>query len=710
MRGPKTNAVKPKGMGVANWLAPALLLLTVLAVYSRVATFGFVNYDDPEYTFENPHVNVGLTPGGIIWAFTQSYAANWHPLTWISHMLDFQMFGAQSGIEHVMNLLFHAATTLLLFFFLKKTTGSIGCGLFVAFGFALHPLHVESVAWISERKDVLSTLFFVLTLWAYVDYARNPRPVRYLWVMGWFVCALLSKQMAVTLPLLLLVIDFWPLRRVITTPDAISVAIREKIPLIALSIGAAMIAFLVQRGGGAVSSFERLPLSIRLMNVPVAYATYLVQFLWPMNLAVFYPYDPSPNWWEPVAASIGLIAISIFAWKQRANRPYLLAGWLWYLITLLPVVGIIQIGAQAHADRYTYIPLIGVLIAVAWGVRDLAASAHVKAFAPYLAAGVALFWILLTWIQIGYWSDSIALFQHAVQVTRNNFVAYNDLGVALWKAGRVPEAIVAYQESVRSQPFFADAHYNLGTALMDTPGREGDAIHEMQTALKLDPQNAKARNNLGKLLAQGSASGPAQLEHFEAALRADPNQVEAHINLANALGQQGKFEDALREYRTALRLDPSRAITHVNLANVLASMPGRIDEAIGEYRAAIKIAPDLAAAHFNLASALAEAGRRDDAVVEYRLAIKADPHLVQAHNDLGVVLAQMPGRLNEAIAEFEAALRQQPDFFDAHMNLGRALSQVPGRSADAIGELEKAYQIQPDPRIKAMIQKLRGSR
>jgi len=264
-RAQKTNLVAPKGMGVANWWAPSLLLLAVLAVYSRVATFEFVNYDDPAYTFENPHVNVGLTPGGIVWAFTQSYAANWHPLTWISHMLDFQMFGAQSGMQHIVNLLFHAATTLLLFFLLKKITGSVGCALFVAFGFALHPLHVESVAWISERKDVLSALFFVLTLWAYVSYARDPRRVRYLWVLGLFVCALLSKQMTVTLPLVLLVIDFWPLHR--------HPAIREKLPLFALSIGAALIAFLVQRGGGAVSSFERLPLSTRLMNVPVAYAT-----------------------------------------------------------------------------------------------------------------------------------------------------------------------------------------------------------------------------------------------------------------------------------------------------------------------------------------------------------------------------------------------------------------------------------------------------
>jgi protein O-mannosyl-transferase len=435
-----------------------------------------------------------------------------------------------------------------------------------------------------------------------------------------------------------------------------------------------------------------------------------VQFVWPMNLAVFYPYDPSPGWWKPVAASIALIAISIFVWRQRSNRPYLLAGWLWYLITLLPVIGIIQIGAQAHADRYTYIPLIGVLIALAWGAKDLATSARVSVPARYLAAGVSLFWIVLTWIQVGYWADSITLFEHAVHVTANNYVAFNDLGVALWKAGRTPEAILAYEQSVRSQPLFADAHYNLGTALMDTPDRQADAIREMQTALTLDPNNAKARNNMGKLLAQGSASIPTQAAHFEAALRGDPNQVEAHINFANALAQEGKLEDALREYQTALRLDPSRAVTHANLANVLASMPGRMDEAIGEYRAAIKIAPDLAAAHYNLGSALAGVGRRDQAVLEYQLAIQADPHLVQAHNDFGVLLAQMPGRQQEAIAEFEAAIRQQPNFFDAHMNLGRALSQVPGRSQEAIRELEKAYEIRPDPRIKAMIQQLSGSR
>jgi len=546
------------------------------------------------------------------------------------------------------------------------------------------------------------------------------------------VCALLSKQMTVTLPAVLLVVDFWPLRR--------RLAIMEKLPLFALSNGAAIIAFLVQRGGGAVSSFERLPWSTRLMNVPVAYVTYLWQFVWPLNLAAFYPYDPSPDWWKPVAASVALVVISIFAWRQRANRPYFLAGWLWYAITLLPVVGIIQIGAQAHADRYTYIPLIGVLIAVAWGAKELAATR-----ARYLAAAVALLWIPLTWIQIGYWADSIALFQHAIQVTRNNYVAYNNLGFAFSKAGKLPEAIFAYQESVRSQPSYADAHYNLGTALMDTPGREADAIQEMQNALKLDPQNAKARNNLGKLLAQGAAPVPDQVEHFKAALQGDPNQVEAHINLANALGQQGKFEEALREYRIALHLDPSRAITHVNLANVLASMPGRMDEAIGEYRAAIQISPDLAAAHYNFASALVGAGRKDEAAVEYRLAIKADSQLFQAHNDLGVLLAQRPGRMEEAIAEFRAAIRVRPDFVDAHLNLGRALSEVagrsgeaiaefeaavrmnpesamahyqlgvalsklPGRKADAIRELERASAIQPDPQIRAVLDELRLSR
>ncbi len=464
--GPKLNDVKPKGLGVASWSAISLLLLTVF-IYARVATFGFVNYDDPAYTFENPHVNVGLTPGGDHLGHSlQTYAANWHPLTWISHMLDFQIFGAESGMQHLTNILLHAATTLLLFFFLKKVTGSIGCGLFVAFGFALHPLHVESVAWISERKDVLSTLFFVLTLWAYVDYARDPRAVRYMWVVGLFVCALLSKQMTVTLPLVALVLDFWPLRR--------NVAIRTAIKRKASAVRALHWRRDHHLPGAArrrepISSFEKIPLSTRLMNVPVAYATYLVQFVWPLNLSVFYPYDASPDWWIPAAASIGLIAISIFAWNQRVNRPYLLAGWLWYLITLLPVVGIIQIGAQAHADRYTYIPLIGVLIALAWGAGDVAAMP-----ARYLAAGAALFWIGLTWIQIGYWADSVTLFQHAVQVDPDDYVAHNNLGFALSTAGKLPEAIVEYKESVRSQPSYADAHYNLGTAFdgySRSPGR-----------------------------------------------------------------------------------------------------------------------------------------------------------------------------------------------------------------------------------------------
>jgi protein O-mannosyl-transferase len=680
-----------------NWIPVIPLLLAVLTVYARVTTFGFVNYDDPDYTFENVHVNGGLTADGVVWAFTRSYAANWHPLTWISHMLDFEFYGSRAGMHHLTSVLLHAGSTLLLFFLLQKMTGSTWRSLFVAFGFALHPFHVESVAWISERKDVLSVFFFFLTLWAYAAYARDSRPLRYMWVAGLFVCALLSKQMAVTLPVVTLVLDFWPLRR--------GYRVMEKIPLMALAIGAATMAFVAQQRGGAVFTLGQVPLLLRLANVPIAYVTYLLQFLWPANLAVFYPYRSSLGWWWPILALFLMMAISALAWNQRTQRPYLLAGWLWYLITLLPVVGIIQIGAQAHADRYTYVPLVGILIALAWAAAELAAKP-----AAYALTAIAIVWISLTWFQLGYWADSITLFRHAIAATRQNYLAYNNLGEALSKTGDLPEAIAAYQEAVRIQPQYAKAHYNLGTALMESTGRRTDAIRELETAVMLDPQYAKANNNLGKALAQDSESLPAAIEHYKQALRADPDLVEAHINLANAFAQDDKVNEAMGEYQVALRLDPTRATTHFALANLLTRVPERTLEAIAEYRRAIEIQPNFPEAQNNLGSVLASiGGHLPEAIAAFQSAVKSQPDYAEAHFNLGNALTQTPGRMPDAIAEWRAAIRSNPQHFRAHYNLGVALAQS-ARKSEAITEFEAAYRIQPDPKIREIMDQLRNSR
>ncbi len=680
-----------------RWLYPALLLGLLLAVYCRVATFPFVNFDDPDYTFQNPHVRDGITLPGLAWAFTSFHAANWHPLTWMSHMLDFEIFGARSGAHHVTNLLLHVACSIILFFLLCRMTKSRWCSLLVAFGFAFHPLHVESVAWIAERKDLLGALFFLLSLSAYVTYALQPSPRRYLWVVLLFCCALLSKQMAVTLPAVAMALDFWPLRR--------PFQLRDKIPLAALAAAAIGVAFFAQRQAGAVASFEEVPLFTRLANVPVGYVTYLFQFLWPMNLSVYYPYHAALVWWQPVCAIVALVAISLVAWRQRIRRPYLLAGWCWYLITLLPVIGIVQIGAQAHADRYTYLPLVGIFIALAWWLQDVP-----QKFAYAVAIVVGLSWPVLTWMQVGYWRDSVALFEHATQVTDGNYLAYNNLGEALSKQpGKLDKAIGAYKMSVSLEPRFAPAHYNLGTTLLDA-GRRAEAVPELEAAIRLDSRFAKARNNLGRALAQDSVELPAAIENYQASVAGNPTGVESHVNLANAFARQGRMADAVREYHAALQIDSSNAVTHFDLANLLVQMDGELANAIAEYRRAIQIKPDYAAAYNNLGSAVArDPAGRADAIQAFERAIKADPQYAEAHFNLANAFAQNSGRMTEAMEEWRRTLRINPRHVRAHYNLGIAMAQM-HRTSEAIEQIEAAYEIEPSPEILQVLDQLRGGR
>jgi tetratricopeptide (TPR) repeat protein len=604
------------------WILAILLLLSVLAVYSQVATFAFVNFDDPQYVLDNSQVSGGLTAQGVVWAFTASHAANWHPLTWISHMLDFELYGSRSGMHHVTSVLFHAASTLLLFFLLRQITGSIWGSFFVAFGFALHPLHVESVAWISERKDVLSGFFFFLTLWAYAAYARDPRPIRYLWMALLFVCALMSKQMAVTLPVVALILDFWPLRR----PNRIL----EKIPLIALAVGAAIMAFVAQQKGGAVLTLGQVPLSLRLENAPVACVIYLLQFLWPANLAVFYPYRWL-EWWQPIAASAVLIGITALAWVQRVRRPYVLAGWLWYVVTLLPVIGIIQIGGQAHADRYTYIPLVGILIATTWAAMDLPPNLAIS-----FAAIVAIAWITLSWIQIGYWADSVVLFERAIEVTRDNSLAYNNLGEALSKReGKLPDAIAAFEQSVQIQPGYAKARVNLAGALAEE-GRVGDAVREYQAALRLDPTLSAVHFNLANLLSRLPGRMADAIDEYRQAIRIQPDFTEAQNNLGNALQSAGDLPAAIDAFQGAVKSQPGYAEGHFNLATALAQVPGRMPEAIAEWRAAIRMSPQNYRAHYNLGVAMAQSGQTSEAISEFEAAyrIQPDPKLRQILDQL----------------------------------------------------------------------------
>ncbi len=531
------------------------LSITVAILYLQVAGFGFVNFDDPDYVTRNSHVLKGLTADGVLWALRSGDAANWFPLTWITHMLDVGMFGMWAGGHHITNVVLHALASMLLFLFLNRATGAIGKSAFVAFLFAVHPLHVESVAWVAERKDVLNGVFWFLTLWLYVRYAETPSTGRYVSVAAAFCAGLMSKPMIVTLPFVLLLLDYWPLRR--------GVRWLEKLPLIGLAAAASGITFFVQRNAGAVHGS-------RVENVPVTYLIYMAQMFWPVRLAVFYPYGGSVPVWEWAGAALVLAAISVAAWRGEA---WFRVGWLWFLGTLVPVIGLVQVGGQARADRYMYVPMVGLAIVLAWGLPRWKWAG--------VAGCVAL--AALTWLQVGYWRDSGTLFEHAIAVTGPNYVA----------------------------------EHNLGTYLTDQPGRLPDAVSHLKAALRLQPDSVRARTDLGTALAKAGQL-PEAVREFEGALKTDPaagiparNLETAKAQMAEqlyydgvALAKAGKLEQAAAKFEAALRNKPDYAEAENNLGVTLGQTPGRSGEAAAHFRAALRIRPDYADAEYNLAVAL----------------------------------------------------------------------------------------------------------
>jgi len=545
-------------------LKPIYVILSLLAltliVYFQVHDFEFVNFDDRETIVGNTHIRDGLTLAGLAWAFTTSYAANWFPITWISHMLDFELFGLDSGWHHLTNVMIHAASVLLLFALLRRMTGKLWESAFVSFVLALHPLHVESVAWVSERKDVLSAFFWFLTTWLYLDYVDRPSVRRCLLALGAFCLGLMSKQMLVTVPFALLLLDYWPLKRPLN-----SRLVLEKVPYLALSAVASLIAFKVQHQAGAVLSVDYVPLATRAANAIISYVAYLMQFFWPSGLAVFYPYPPSFPAWQIAASALILIAISALAMR----RPYLTVGWLWYLGTLVPVIGLVQVGEQARADRYTYIPMIGISIMLAWGIAEIMERQPKARFTlRVVSAAFCLAWIALTWTQIQYWRNSVALFDHAIASTKNNFIAHLNLGVVLAEQGHTQDALRHLYASVEEKPDHNDGHDTLG-AVLGQMGRSQEAAEQFQTAIRIQPNDSEAHCNLGNvLLAQ--AKFPDAASEFRAAVRIFPDFSTAHFGLGAALLNQGQIDDAIAQFREALRIDPSMAPAQDALNKALA--------------------------------------------------------------------------------------------------------------------------------------------
>jgi protein O-mannosyl-transferase len=484
------------------------LAAAAIAVFAQTARNGFVSFDDGEYVYENPVVLSGLSFKGLVWAFTTRAAANWHPLTWLSHMLDVTLFGANAGAHHLVSLAFHAGSTVLLFHVLRNATGRLWRSALVAALFCVHPLHVESVAWLAERKDVLSTFFGMAALLAYVGHARRPSTPRYLGALLAFGLSLLAKPMLVTLPFVLLLLDVWPLDRQRRTPAALAV---EKVPFLILSALSAGITFFAQRQGGAVSSIAAYPLQTRAENALVAYVAYLAKAIWPSGLSYFYPFDTQWLGWRSLAAAAVLAAFSAVAVSQARARPFLLTGWLWYLGTLLPVIGIIKVGSQAMADRYTYFPLIGIFIAAVWSVPDRLLTARRGRIAAGAGAAFVLGALATTsWFQVRYWRNGSTLFLHALDVDPENWAALSNLGGEMLLRGNPSGAAAVLAESVRIRPENALAHAGLGLAL-EQEGRTREAAASFRKASLLEPGNASIQFDLCRLLrTEGDLAGSAE--------------------------------------------------------------------------------------------------------------------------------------------------------------------------------------------------------
>lgn len=603
------SAREERGPSRSNLWIYLVLALTTLLVYAQVVRFDFLNFDDPDYVSQNIHVRGGITWAGVRWAFTSTDAANWFPVTRLSHMLDGQLFGMQSGMHHLTNVILHLLAAFVLFAFLERATHMSWPSALVALLFALHPLHVESVAWIAERKDVLSALFLFVTLWAYVWYTERRTAARYLFVMLAFCLGLLSKPMLVTTPFLLLLLDFWPLRRARSAALLV-----EKIPLFLLSAVSAIVTYFVQEHAGAAEAI-RVPLGLRIENALVSYVAYIRDMFIPVRLAVFYPYPGHIPIWQPLIAALALIVISSFVVYCRRHR-FLVVGWLWYLGTLVPVIGLVQVGAQARADRYTYIPLIGLSIMLAWGLREFViCRPHTKPIVIRTLAAACGVCAVLCYLQVRYWRDSGQLFEHALRVTRENYVA----------------------------------EHNLGEYLSEEPGRLPEAVAHLRAAVHLRPDSLRARTDLGTALAKTAGGLPAAIQQYQAALQISPDSAITHNDLGAAFVQAGRVPEAIAQFEEAVRLDPEYAEARRNLA--LADSPE---------------------SHYNLGVELAKSGDTEKAIQEFNTAVRLRPDYAEAHNDLGVVLASVPGRLPEAITQWQTALRLKPDYADARANLDMA--------------------------------------
>ncbi|MFO1477010.1 MAG: tetratricopeptide repeat protein [Verrucomicrobiota bacterium] len=648
-------SAKDTGGRRAALLAAALFAL-VLGLFWPATRNGFVAYDDPRYVTENPVVQGGLTVSGAAWAFRTFTAANWHPVTWLSHMADCQWFGLDPRGHHFTSILLHAVNAALLFLLLRRITGTTWRAWIAAALFAIHPLRVESVAWISERKDVLSTFFGLLAIWAYAagNLKSQISNLKFICLSAFlYTLSLMSKPMLVTLPLLLLLLDFWPLGRF--ARSRLPRLVLEKLPFALLALGSCVVTWLAQRSGGAMTSMARVSAAARWENAAVSYVRYLLKSVWPSGLSANYPVVEH---WAPgvvVYAVILLGLISAAAWLTRRAAPWFFTGWSWYLAALTPVLGLVAVGEQSMADRYTYVPFIGLAIVVAWGAAALAAGGRPRAMALAAALAAAITLVAVTREAIGWWRDTETLFGRVVSVTENS--RFNDaLGNWLVSAGRINDALPRFETAVAIDPGSAAIQVDDANALLRA-GRLDEAIEHYRRAVAIEPGNPDYHNNLGAALSQGRRDDPA-IGEFREAVRLKPGAPQSHSNLALALARRGSTSEALQEWREAARLDPNNPARAAQLASALARF-GSPDEAIAEYRRVLSLDPKLVSARNDLATLLAQQGRLEEAAGQFKEIVGTEPGNEAAHFNYGLTLAQLQ-KWNEAAAQFQETLRINP--------------------------------------------------
>ena len=653
------------------------LTIIVLAAFWQVRTFEFVQYDDDRYVSNNKHILSGFSIKNVIWVFTSVHGGNWHPLTGLSHIMDCQLFGADAGRHHLVNLLIHIVNTLLIFAVLWQMTNALWASAFVAACFGVHPLHVESVAWISERKDVLSTMFWLLTMFAYFRYARMPTISYYILTLILFTLGLMAKPMVVTLPFLFLLLDYWPLERMkLLGTDKNSGSqkhsasdrwknflklILEKIPFFVLSAVFCVITIAVQSSSGAVKDTTRFPVPTRIANAVVSYARYIEKMVWPVNLTFFYPHPGEKIvYWQVFGAFIFLAGITYLIIRESARYKYLLTGWFWYLGTLVPVIGLIQVGGQSMADRYTYIPLVGLFIIAAWGANDILAKwSYKKIVLTLLSLAIIAILTVLTRFQANYWRHSWSLFERAIAVTEGNYIAYDGRGLLYQQKGQYDLAISDFQKALSANPWYAPAYNNLGLVYNNKGGYDL-AISCYNKAIEINPKKVQTYNNRGNAY-KGKGQLDSAIADYNKAIEMDPEFAEAYYNRGNAYLNKKDFDRAISDYNKSIELKPMNAEAYSNRGLAYLNK-GDFDHAISDYNKSIEIDPKYAIAYNNRANAYKIHGNFDLAISDYNKAIEINPKLIGAYlNKAGA--CEKAGRTAEAIEAYKTFIQHAPSQF-----------------------------------------------